>query len=84
MTLRALTPTTLEQTVDHARIMLTVPETAAYLGIKSTLAYEKAARGELPVVRVGRLVRIHRPTLDEWLAAEARGEATPLTGKRGC
>ncbi len=53
------------------RLLLDIPQTAALLGIKKTKAYEMAARGELPVVRVGRLVKIHRPTLEARLAQEA-------------
>lgn len=61
--------------VSH-RTMLTVPEAAEYLGIKATKGYEMASRGELPgVVRIGRLVKVHRPTLDSWLAEQAAGSS---------
>ncbi len=56
------------------RTMLTVPQAAEYLGIKNTKAYELAARNELPgLVRIGRLVKVHKPTLDRWLEAQAAG-----------
>ncbi len=56
------------------RTMLTVPQAAEYLGIKNTKAYELAARNELPgLVRIGRLVKVHNPTLDRWLEEQAAG-----------
>ena len=56
------------------RTMLTVPEAAQYLGIRNTKAYEMAARGEMPgLVRIGRLVKVHKPTLDRWLENQAAG-----------
>ncbi len=67
------------------RTLLTVPEAAAYLGIKSTKGYEMASRGELPgVVRIGRLVKVHLPTLDSWLAEQAAGssDSTPSRASR--
>lgn len=54
------------------RTLLTVPEAAEYLGIRNTKAYEMAARNELPgLVRIGRLVKVHKPTLDRWLEEQA-------------
>lgn len=43
--------------------LLRVEEAAAYLGIGKGLAYELTKRGELPSVRLGRLVRIKRDGL---------------------
>jgi excisionase family DNA binding protein len=40
-------------------LTMTVPEAGRhYLGIGKTLAYEAAARGEIPTVRVGRAIRV--------------------------
>ncbi len=55
------------------RVLLTIPETAELLGIKNTKAYEMASHGELPVVRIGRLVKVHLPTLQAQLAAKVAG-----------
>jgi excisionase family DNA binding protein len=44
--------------------LLRVEEVALYLGISKGLAYELARRGELPSVRLGRLLRIRRDGLD--------------------
>jgi len=64
--------------------MLTVPQAAEYLGIKNTKAYALAAHNELPgLVRIGRLVKVHKPTLDRWLEEQAAGVhgSTPDSGK---
>ncbi len=45
------------------------------------MAYEMAARDELPgMVRIGRLVKVHRPTLDRWLEEQAAGHVARLDG----
>jgi len=52
-------------------LLLTVTETARLLRISRNLAYELVARGELPSVRLGRVIRIPRFGLESWLAREA-------------
>ena len=49
------------------RDMLTVPEAAQMLRIGRNLAYELVARGDIPSVRIGRLIRIPRRALVRWL-----------------
>ncbi len=68
-------------TITAERTLLTVPEAAQYLGIRNTKAYEMAARNDLPgLVRIGRLVKVHKPTLDRWLEEQAAGtsDAVPV------
>ena len=55
------------------QLLLTVPETAKLLRISRNLAYELVARGELPAVRLGRVIRIPRAALNDWVKASARG-----------
>ena len=58
------------------RVTMSVDETAELLGISRWLAYEQIQRGELPVIRMGRRLRVPvRPVLalvgmswEEWLA----------------
>lgn len=38
------------------------------LGVGRTKLYSMVRQGELPVVRIGRLVRIPRAALDSWIA----------------
>jgi excisionase family DNA binding protein len=48
--------------------LLRVEEAARILGIGRTKAFEMIARRELPVIRMGRLVRVPRAALDAWIA----------------
>ena len=51
------------------RMLLRVEEVARMLGIGRSTVFEMIGRHELPVLRIGRLVRIPRHALDEWVAA---------------
>jgi len=56
-------------------ILLRPREAAEMLGLSLSEVYQLARREELPVVRIGRAVRLHRARLIEWCdarAAEAR------------
>jgi excisionase family DNA binding protein len=50
-------------------LLLTVEEAARLLRLSRGKAYEMAAKGELPTVRMGRSVRIRRDRLAAWLDA---------------
>jgi excisionase family DNA binding protein len=52
--------------------LLRVEEAAAWLDISKGLAYELARRGELPSVKLGRLLRIRRDGLVQLVAEERR------------
>jgi excisionase family DNA binding protein len=52
--------------------LLTVDEAAAYLRISRAKAYQLAATGELPTVRMGRSVRVRRDRLMAWLDERSR------------
>jgi excisionase family DNA binding protein len=43
--------------------LLTIDEVAEWLGIGKGLVYEQARRGQLPSVRLGRLIRVPRSAL---------------------
>ncbi len=52
---------------------LTVPETAAELGIPRTRCYELIGRGDLPAVRIGeRSIRVNRGELERFLFEKRR------------
>jgi excisionase family DNA binding protein len=51
-----------------SKLLLTVDEAAALLGIKRTLTYELIRTGALASVRVGRLRRIRYSDLDAYAA----------------
>lgn len=52
-------------------VLLTVPEAAKMLRISRNLAYELVARGEIPAIRLGRVIRVPRGLLEEWLKSES-------------
>jgi excisionase family DNA binding protein len=49
---------------DDSRLVLSVPEAAAILGISKALAYELVARKELPSLRLGRRIVVPRAALE--------------------
>ena len=52
--------------------LLTIPEVARVLHVRTERAYQLAREGVLPVVRVGRQVRVAERALDRWIAAGGR------------
>ena len=52
------------------RLVISVPEAAGMLGISRRLAYELAARDELPVLRLGGRVLILRRPVERMLEGE--------------
>ncbi len=61
----------------HAhRLVWTVEECAALLGISRAHAYELVARGELVHLRLGRRIVIPKRTLDELVGGGAPGAVT--------
>jgi excisionase family DNA binding protein len=59
--------------MDDLAALLTVPETAKLLRISRNLAYDLVARGEIPAVRLGRVIRIPRGALEQWVARQSLG-----------
>lgn len=53
-------------------VLLTVEETARLLRVSRGTAYAMAASGELPVVKMGRSVRVRRDRLMAWLDERSR------------
>jgi excisionase family DNA binding protein len=60
----------LEARTENERVALSVTEVAKLLGISRALAYELAARGDLPVLRLGRRIVVPRVALAALLGAE--------------
>jgi len=55
------------------RLVLTVSEAAAALGISRTHAYELVARGELASLRLGRRIVVPRRSLERLVDGDADG-----------
>jgi excisionase family DNA binding protein len=60
-------------------LLLRGTEVAYLLGIGRTKAYELMASGQLPVVRLGRAVRVPREGLTDWV--EEQTTAGVVTGE---
>jgi excisionase family DNA binding protein len=56
--------------------LLTVEEVRAELNIGRTLAYQLVQSGQLPVVRVGRAVRVRRSDFEAFISANVRRAGT--------
>jgi excisionase family DNA binding protein len=59
--------------------VLTVPEAGARLGLGRNASYEAAARGDIPTIRIGKLLRVPKVAFDrllsgDWPAARSQSE----------
>src|SRR6188472_3554560 len=52
-------------------ILLTVEELAKYLKIKPDTIYKKVRKGELPAIKLGKLVRFPKELIDQWIIDQA-------------
>ncbi len=55
--------------MNKEKLTLTVDEAAKCLGVGRNLAYEAIARGEIPVIRVGKRLLVPKAALELLLAA---------------
>ena len=58
--------------MDDGALLLTVEQAAKLCQISRGLAYDLIARDELPHIRLGRVIRIPRHGLEEWIARQAK------------
>jgi excisionase family DNA binding protein len=52
------------------RWTMSVTEAGKYLGLSRNSAYAAAARGEIPTIRVGKLLRVPVPAFERMLGIE--------------
>jgi len=57
------------------RLLLRVEEAATLLGVGRTTVYAMVSAQKLPVVRIGRSVRIPRETLEQWVRDRIDGDS---------
>lgn len=57
-----------------AKELLSPEELADYLGCGRTYAYQMLARGELPSLKLGRLRKVRRTDVDEFIERRLRSE----------
>jgi excisionase family DNA binding protein len=58
--------------------LLTTAELAKYLHLKATTVRRKAARGEIPAVKIGKHLRFDRAEIDNWLRERRIREAAQI------
>jgi excisionase family DNA binding protein len=58
-------------------------EVARLLGVGRTKAFELMARDQVPVVRIGRSVRVLRAALERWVSEQAVRQAVDQGKRRG-
>lgn len=58
-------------------MLLRADEVAELLGLGRTKVFELIAAGELPLIRIGRSVRVPRWALEEWVRERASGGDPP-------
>ena len=52
---------------------VSVPEAGKWLGIGRNASYEAARQGEIPTIKIGRLLRVPIVALERMLQATAKG-----------
>ena len=57
---------------DSDRLVLDVPEAGAKLGLGRSASYAAAKRGDIPTIKIGRLLRVPVRALEEMLNAAPR------------
>lgn len=53
------------------QVLITIPQMARRLSIGKTQAWSILARGEMPIVRIGRSTRVLKDSVDHWARARA-------------
>jgi excisionase family DNA binding protein len=59
------------------RLVYTVPEAAALLGISRAFAYEAVKRGDIPSMRIGRRILVPKAALERFLAESGNQPGSP-------
>jgi hypothetical protein len=68
MTPQQLGRAVMEATMNEAPLTISVPEAGKkYFGLSRNASYDAASRGELPVVKIGRLLRVPVRLLERML-----------------
>jgi excisionase family DNA binding protein len=57
---------------DDADELLRAPEVARFLRVTPSRAYQVMASGQIPVVRIGRSVRVSRRQLEAWIERQSQ------------
>ena len=52
---------------EDKRLVLEVPEAGAMLGLSRNASYEAAKRGDIPTIRIGKLLRVPKARFEKLL-----------------
>lgn len=52
---------------ENSKVVMTVPEAGRKLGLGRNAAYEAAARGDIPTIKIGKLLRVPIVAFDRML-----------------
>ena len=52
---------------DDDRLVLDVPEAGRMLGLSRNASYEAAKRGDIPTIRIGKLIKVPKVAFDRML-----------------
>jgi len=55
------------KTNSESVLVMSVPEAGALLGLGRNAAYEAAARGDIPTIRLGKLIKVPKAAFDQML-----------------
>jgi excisionase family DNA binding protein len=61
-----------------------VPEAGRIVGLGKNASYDAAHRGQLPILKFGRKMRVPRAALDRMLGKTVRGERQPWLHDNEC
>jgi len=59
------------------RVVMTVPEAGAKLGLGRNASYAAAARGEIPVIKIGARFKVPKVAFERMLAGAGTGSNGP-------
>jgi len=57
-----------DETEKCAKLVYDVPEAGAMLGLSRNSSYAAAKRGDLPTIKIGKLIRVPKAAFDRMLA----------------
>jgi excisionase family DNA binding protein len=67
--------------MDDGRLVYSVAEAGSLLGISGASAYELVARGELPIIRLGRRRLVLKAALSAFVGLEPKGRTACVRGE---
>lgn len=57
----------MDEKSDDKRLVYTLPEAGAMLGMSRNASYEAAKRGDFPTIRIGKLIRVPKAAFHRML-----------------